>query len=256
KRSADSKYLNGLSPEEAFAPELRYQRPALSFEEYRRAFLLPLAEARVVESRGPAVRVNNRRYVAVAEGREKLWHFDGQPVMVKTDLVDDEHVFLFALDGKYLCEARTERALPYFVRLTCEDDAKLLAEKLREIRAEKKYLDTWVMEETGGWHKLDPWSLYQLPREAFLGKAKLALLDSMYSVKGETHNPKIHVLPEELKRIALDSGSGEKQNAVCTSSGVMRDTEPVRAQTPIPAADPEKVRRLARLLRNQGGEDF
>ena len=260
KRSSDSKYLNGLSPDEAFAPELRFRRPAMSFEEYRRAFLLPLAEARVVESRGPAVRVNSRRYVAVAPGREKLWHFDGQPVMVKTDLLDSEHVYLFSLDGKYLCEARTERALPYFTRLTGEADAKLLAAKIGEIRAEKKYLDTWVMEETGGWHKLDPWSLYQLPREAFLGKAQLALLDSMYSVKGETHNPKIHVLPGELHRIALDSDDGgdKKAVSVCTDNSATHSTgEPAPvALSPAAAADPDKVRRLARLLKTNAPGDF
>ena len=64
KTCPDSKFLRGLSPEQAFAPELRFQRPAMTFEEYFRAFFLPLDEARIVESRGPSVRVGNRRNVA------------------------------------------------------------------------------------------------------------------------------------------------------------------------------------------------
>ena len=253
KTCPDSKFLRGLSPEQAFAPELRFQRPAMTFEEYFRAFLLPLDEARIVESRGPSVRVGNRRFVAVPAGREKCWRYDGKPVMVKTDLVNDDHVFLFDLDGSYICEARTETMLPYFTRLTCEEDARLLAEKLEEIRAEKKFLDTLAMDETGNWHKLDPWTLYQLPREAFLGPARLKLLDSMYSVKGETHNPKIYVLPSELRSGDITGESRPARGAVPSRQAVKK-TDGLHMQqchdsTKTPARDRERKRQLDEAIR-------
>ena len=208
----ESKFLRGLSPDQAFAPELRYTRPAFTLEEYKRAFLLPLTEARIMENRGPSVRVENRRFVAVPQERDRAWRYDGKPVMVKTDLLNDEHVYLYDLDGTYICEARTEVMVPYFTRLgSSDEDRKLLEGRMEEIRAEKKYFDTMAMDETGGWHKLDPWRLYQLPREAFLGPARLRLLDSMYSVKGETHNPKIYVLPEELRACDVAKPAGAEK---------------------------------------------
>ena len=217
KPCPNSKFLRGLSPDQAFAPELRYTRPAFTLDEYQRAFLLPLAEARTLDPRGPSVRVDNRRFVVIESDKEKAWRYDGKPVMVKTDLLNDEHVYLFDLDGAYIGEARTETMMPYFVRLTTEEDLKLLETKLQSIRSEKKYMDTFAMDETGNWQKLDPWRLYQLPREAFLGPARLKLLDSMYSVKGETHNPKIYVLPQELRSGDINrDNAAQKKDKVCT----------------------------------------
>lgn len=248
KKCPDSKYLRGLSPDQAFAPELRYSRPAMSFEEYKRAFLLPLEESRTVELRG-SVRYNNKRYVAVPEERSRIWKYDAQPVMIKTDLLNDNHIFLFSLEGAYICEARTETMMPYFARLTSEEDAVRLAKKLEEIRAEKKYLDTMAMDETGGWHKLDPWKLYQLPREAFLGPARLALLDTMYSVKGETHNPRIHVLPEELRHTDIAKAPQQKKEIpVCTENSATHSTEKPDAEI-----DPELHKDIINLL--SGGEE-
>lgn len=251
KPCPDSKFLRGLSPDQAFAETLRFKRPAMTFEEYFRAFLMPLDEARIVESRGPSVRVGNRRFVAVPSGREKCWRYDGKPVMVKTDLLNDDHVFLFDLDGSCICEAQTETMLPYFTRLSCEEDARLLARKLEEIRAEKKCLDTMAMDETGGWHKLDPWSLYQLPREAFLGPAKLKLLDSMYSVKGETHNPKIYVLPAELRSGDITGAKSPpdkcRDNTKCHDSTKCYDN--TKPQTAENDADRERKRRIDEAIR-------
>lgn len=227
KPAPGSKFLRGLSPDQAFAPELRLTRPAFTLEEYIRAFLLPLDEARIVESRGPSVRVGNRRFVTVPQERERAWRYDGKPVMVKTDLLNDDHVFLYDLDGTYICEARTEVMVPYFARLSGEEDRKLLEERIEQIRAEKKYLDTMAMDETGGWHKLDPWRLYQLPREAFLGAAKLKLLDSMYSVKGDTHNPKIYILPEELRSGDVTKADPPRKNkeTVYTDNSALHSTK-------------------------------
>ena len=249
KACPDSKFLRGLSPDQAFAENLRFKRPAMTFEEYFRAFLMPLDEARIVESRGPSVRVGNRRFVAVPSGREKCWRYDGKPVMVKTDLLNDDHVFLFDLDGSYICEAQTEMMLPYFTRLTCEEDARLLAEKLEEIRAEKKHLDTMAMDETGGWHKLDPWRLYQLPREAFLGPARLKLLDSMYSVKGETHNPKIYVLPAELRSGDITGSNKGKPKKVTDNLHSVKCFDSTKPQTAENDTDRERKRKVDEAIR-------
>ena len=191
--SKKSKYLNGLSPEQAFAPELRYRRADLTFDEYLRAFQMPDSKARKVDFRGPSVNCDGKVFVAVTEERKKLWQYDGRPVMVKFDQISGEHCFVYDLDGSYICECRTPKMLPYF-----DAPREELSAELERIRADRKYLQTLIRDATGDWHKLDPATAFQLPREAFLDKAKLRLLDSRYSVKGETHNPRIYVLPSEL----------------------------------------------------------
>ncbi len=56
----NSKYLNGLTPAQAFAPELRYTRPDLSNEEYIRAFRKPMPEARKVGGRAQVFNITKR----------------------------------------------------------------------------------------------------------------------------------------------------------------------------------------------------
>ena len=121
------------------------------------------------------------------------------------------------------------------------------------VRAEKKFLDTLAMDETGNWHKLDPWTLYQLPREAFLGPARLKLLDSMYSVKGETHNPKIYVLPSELRSGDITGESRPERGAVPYRQAV-KNTDGLRIQqchdsTKEPPRDRERKRQLDEAIR-------
>lgn len=202
KPSKDSKFLNGLSPAQAFTPSLRYTRANLSDEEYMRAFRIPYGETRIVNNVGPSVRHNNKRYVAVPEEAKKLWMYDKKHVMLKFEMFTDEHCFVYDLDGTYICECRTPELMPYFAD-TIEAKEKL-SQHLELIRAEKKYLDTMLMDLTGGWHRVDAMTTYQLPREAFLEKPQLKLLDSRFSVKGETHNPRIYIPKDEYQQHQLN----------------------------------------------------
>ena len=110
------------------------------------------------------------------------------------------------------------------------------------------------MDETGNWHKLDPWTLYQLPREAFLGPARLKLLDSMYSVKGETHNPKIYVLPSELRSGDITGESRPARGAVPSRQAV-KNTDSLHMQQchdstkTAPPRDRERKRQLDEAIR-------
>lgn len=206
--SPKSKYLRGLSPEQAFAPELRYTRPELSHEEYLAAFRMPESKAYIVDPRGPGVSYRNKYYTAVHDQRDRLWNYEKKPVMIKYDQISEDHCFVYDLDGTFLCECRVPEMLPYF-----DADKDTLGEHLRRAAADVKYFKTLVRDRTGGWHKLDPATVYQLPREMLMGPARLKLVDSRYSVKGQTHNPRIYALQDETPAGAPPEESAKPRNA-------------------------------------------
>lgn len=190
-----SKFLRGKTPDEAFAEELRVQRPRLSMAELYRRFLLPEAKPRIMDPRGSSVTVDGKRYVTIREDREKMWKYDGRPVMVKFDLASRDYCFLFDLDGTFLTAAHRPQMIPYFCR-TPEEKA-LLAQSQEWIKGEIKTLNTYTEDLTHGFHKLDVSTSFGLPPEEFEGRARLRKLDSKHSVKGETHNPAVYVTAAE-----------------------------------------------------------
>ncbi len=216
------KYLKGLTPAQAFAPGLRFSKPEMSLDALYRAFLMPLPEPRIVDPRGPSVHVARRRYTADPEGYAALIRRDGKPVMVKIAPFDTEHVFAFDLDGTYICRCTIPPLVPYFAETHAEK--KLLAAEIKRIKHAKKQLRTMALRETGGFERLDPQTIISLPPEAFEGKPPAKLLDSRTSVKGDTHNPKIYVLPGEV-------GATDKSDPS------------VKPALPPPPPDPKKRRR-------------
>ncbi len=186
------KFLNGLTPIQAFRPELRYTRAKLTEAEYIRAFRIPLQESKILDPRGPSVRVDNARYVVIPEDRERSWAYDGKRVMIKTELLNKKSVYIYDLDGTYIAECRLEDQLPYF-----DAPAELLSERQKEINAEKVLLRSRIMDATGGWHLVDGQTIYHQPREAFASPAPVKLLETAKSVGGETHNPKVYILKSE-----------------------------------------------------------
>lgn len=202
----DSKYLRGLSPEQAFAPELRMQREPMTFDELFRAFQMPDPKARKVDHRGPGITFGNRYYQAVHEERMKLWPFDGKNVMIKFDFFSSERCYAYSLDGTYLCELRIPEMLPYF-----NADPKQLAEHIGRTREDKKIFDALIRQETGGWGMIDTATALRQPREAFLGKAPLRLQDSRYMVKANKHNPKYYLLKDEKERLDAEYAKTSSQ---------------------------------------------
>ena len=237
---SDGKFLAGMTPVQAFRPEIRYTRPKLSYAECFRAFQLPLQDSKKLDGRGPSVRLDNGRYVVIPADRERAWKYDGKRVMIKTVIFNKEVCYIYDLDGTYIAECRLEEKLPYFGA-----DPKLLAAKLEEQRAEKVALRARIWEETKGWHLIDAETTYQQPREAFASPAPARLIETMHSVKGETHNPRVYVLENEVKP--------EPCKTVCANS----DPEsPKAGRKKAKEATPKiETKRLNRILRTINGED-
>lgn len=228
----DSKYLRGLSPNQAFAPELRMQREPMDFDELFRAFQMPDPKARKVDHRGPGITFENRYYQAVHEERMKLWPFDGKNVMVKFDFFSADRCYAYSLDGNYICELRTPELLPYF-----NADPAKLAEHIERTREDKKIFDALIRQETGGWGMVDTATALRQPREAFLGKAPLRLQDSRYMVKANKHNPKYYLLKDEKER--LDAEHAQTGSNTETVSHVTIPEKKEVCAKEISEADPE-----------------
>jgi len=241
-KAKGSKFLRGMTPREAFAEDRRMKRPALSMQELYRRFLMPEPKPRIVDARGSSVVVSGLRYVALREDREKMWRYDGRPVMVKFDLASREYCFLFDLDGTFLTVAHRPQMLPYFCR-TPEERA-LLRQHQNRINSEIATLNTYTNDLTHGFHKLDVSTSFGLPPEEFDGRAGIAKLDTMHSVKGETHNPAVYI-PTAEKRAA---GRGEDIRRLPGKTNLASPT--------VAAVDPDKVRRLAQLLKNNKPDNF
>jgi len=242
-KPSNGKYCKGLSPAQAFTPELRLKRPNMTPQEYFLAFLKPLARSRVVDPRGPSVVCGKFRYAAV--DRKALWPYDGKPVMVKFDNIDANRCFAFSLDGKFLTECRRPEYVPYFAR-TPEERAKL-SDALERREGERKELRALIMAETKGFHRLDPASIYLLDAETIETGARLRLIDRRTSVKGETHNPAIYGLPGE---------AAPQLPQLPQPADRLQPAKPAPAFLPPPVskeqkADPDKLRKLTDLLKRQ-----
>ena len=205
KPAPDSKYLKGMSPAQAFQSPDRMNRPALSALSLAFAFLTPIPEARIVEPRGPSVKVGGIRYVA-REGAENLWHYDNQPVMVKFDMQSIDYCFIFDLSGSFLAVAHAEEEIPYFA--DAKEEKEKLSDTLAGIRHEEKILRAMILAKTGGFERLDPRTIAMLPPEAFADSARVRLLDTQNKVKGNTHLAQIYVLSGEAAANLSDGPDG------------------------------------------------
>lgn len=229
-------FLHGLTPLQAFRPELRRGQPPLSEAEYFRAFRLPLQEPKKLDPRGPCVRLDGDRFVVIPQDRERAWKFDNRLVMLKTVLFDHSVVYLYSLDGAYIGEARITEKLPYF-----HAPAELLAERQKEISSERVMLRARIMDATGGWHLIDPQISYQMPREAFASPAPVKLLDKAMSVGGETHNPSIYILKSE-------------EHPVCSSVPVIPESPKQAQEKKAPAVDPALLKSVIGTLTGEQAE--
>ena len=222
KPAPDSKYLKGMSPAQAFQSPDRMNRPALSALSLAFAFLTPIPEARIVEPRGPSVKVGGIRYVA-REGAENLWHYDNQPVMVKFDMQSIDYCFIFDLSGSFLAVAHAEEEIPYFA--DAKEEKEKLSDTLAGIRHEEKILRAMILAKTGGFERLDPRTIAMLPPEAFANNARVRLLDSQNKVKGNTHLAQIYVLSGEAAA-NLSDGSDRSDRSDGAGAGQEKRVSP------------------------------
>ena len=230
-----SKYLKGMSPEQAFTAPGSVARPVASIQDLALATLMPLPESRIVNPRGPSVTVGRVRYVAEpGAGRESLWHYDNKPVMVKFDMVSIERCYLFDLSGKPLAICCAEQKVPYFATLA--EEKAVLSDALADIRHDRKVLNAMLLNATGNFHKLDPEAIAQLPPESFAKNAVLRLVDQRTAVKGETHNPRIYVTKSEFE---------EKSQTVLTENTVSPATLETKK---VRESDPEMRRAIQAYL--------
>ena len=237
-----SKYLKGMSPEQAFTAPGSVARPVASIQDLALATLMPLPESRIVNPRGPSVTVGRVRYVAEpGAGRESLWHYDNKPVMVKFDMVSIERCYLFDLSGKPLAICCAEQKVPYFATLA--EEKAVLSDALADIRHDRKVLNAMLLNATGGFHKLDPEAIAQLPPESFAKNAVLRLVDQRTAVKGETHNPRIYVTKSEFE---------EKSQTVLTENTVSPATLETKKKNR--ELDPEFRRKLLQTINGEEAE--
>ncbi len=184
------KYLNGLTPAEAFSEERRISRPKLSREELAVAFLKPMPQTRKVEKRGPAVQYGKLRYVAVDPNL--LEYYVDREVMVKFDNVDSTRLFAFTLEGKFITECRTVDYLPYFAD-TPEDRAKI-SEAESNHYGRRKRADSLIRMLTGGFNRLAARHLANLSPELLANPDVLRAVAENRSVKGLEHHHKVYSL--------------------------------------------------------------
>lgn len=168
------KILNGQTPHEAFFNGKRLERAPMSKDEFYAAFLLPLPRLYKVR-RGPAVYVDKQRYYG-----ECLFKHYGEELMVKTDWMRPEHVFVFHPDGKPIGECKTRKALKAIA--TTPEDYKAISKEMKFQGGQLKRCYTVLDDITDGLHLLSPDELLRLPENFDIVK-----LNSTNSVKGSTH---------------------------------------------------------------------
>ncbi|MBP5531580.1 MAG: Mu transposase C-terminal domain-containing protein [Lentisphaeria bacterium] len=145
---------------------------ALAPEELRFALLQPVALRKV--GRGPAVSYGNELYYCDA------LHF-GQEVLLKTDRLDERHVYVFTPEGALLGEARTRDRIK---ALALDDEAAriAIADQLARQRRQLKNARTYLSELSGG-------GCLASPLELFLGAGgELEHRGDVGSVKGASHH--------------------------------------------------------------------
>jgi len=195
----NGKFLNGMTPAQAFAPEHRHTRPPLTDPELYMAFLKPMNTPRKVDKRGPSIHLGKLRYVAV--DRDLLDLYADQQVMVKFDNLDSGHCFAFELSGKFICECRTPEFLAYFAE-TGEQKLKLSAAE-KENHAQKKRCKALVHSLTGGFERLEPRSMPLLTPAMLDAGTRLQIVARHQSVKGVEHDHRIYDLPATLTEKAI-----------------------------------------------------
>jgi len=194
----EGKILQGMTPRQAFAPEKRFVRAQKTRDELAYAFLLPEPALRTV-LRGPAITFDNRRYKGecLFPYLKRMEQKTAPKLMIKTDLMNKEHVYVYEPNGKLVGECRTE-AFVHANAQTDEDRALLSERSARNPQIIKRY-EALIMNITGGWHLLSPHQILALPMETLEAPAQLERVAGVTRVQGE-HNFSHYALKGESRR--------------------------------------------------------
>ena len=184
------KIVGNRTPKDAFYNGRRLELAPMNEVELYASFLLPLPRLYKVR-RGPSVNVDKTMYYG-----ECLYQYFGQKLLVKTDRLRPDHVYVFEPNGKPIGECRTRDAIKALA-LTAEDRKKV-GEEMKFQREQIKRCYTMLNEATDGLHLLSPMELMKLPENFDIVK-----LGSVRSVKGANHTF------SNYKAIDLDSNETE-----------------------------------------------
>ena len=216
----EGKMLDGMTPREAFAPEKRFVRAQKTRDELAYAFLLPEPSLRTV-SRGPAITFDNKRYKG-----DCLYHYikraeskTAPKLMIKTDMINRDHLYVYEPGGKLVGECRTDKFVPANVKT--DEGRALLEEQLKHNPQSMRRGNTLIINLTGGYHLLAPHDVLQLPLETLAEDAKLEKVAGITQVKGDHTYSHYQV-----------KGAARKQ----LSEAPVRESEPVD--------DPKRAKRL------------
>ena len=203
--------LDGMSPREAFAPAKRFIRPQKTPDELAYAFLMPEPSLRTV-SRGPAITLDNKRYkgACLYPYMKKADQKTAPQLMIKSDMLDKEHIYAYEKNGKLVGECRTEAFVKAIA--TTDEEKALLSEHQARKGRDLKNCETLIMHITGGWHLLAPHDVLQLPMETLEGNATLEKVGRISQVKGDHTYSHMQIkgaarrqLPEAPAAIPVDS---------------------------------------------------
>lgn len=154
---------------------MRPRKAPLPVERLTMAFLKP--EKILTVQRGPAITLDKTWYYS-----DLLFKHLGKKVLVKSDRLNDDHVFCFTADGQLICEAMTR---PMIKALALDDDQarEAISESMARQRRQLKSTYTTLDDLTGGGHRVSP-------MELFLAQpgAELVRVGSKSSVKGAAHH--------------------------------------------------------------------
>ena len=230
------KIVGNRTPKDAFFNGKRLELAPMSEVELFAAFLLPLPQLYKVR-RGPAVYVNKKMYYGECLVEPKSYW--DQKLLVKTDRLRPDHVYVFTPDGRPIGECKTRKAIKALA-LTAED-RKAVGEEMKFQREQIKRCYTMLNEATDGMHLLSPMELMKLPENFDIVK-----LGSVRSVKGANHTF------SNYKAIDLDSDETETSKfdfkedreearlaAFAEGAGIERETEET--------SDPEKLREFFKV---------
>ncbi len=183
------KIHQGKSPAAIWAA--RPAKPPIPAEQLQFAFLRPVAVRQV--GRGGTVVWRHRAFDS-----EQLFNHITKKVIIKRDLQNDDHVFVFTLDGALICEAKAKLSIK---ALALDDPSArdAISAALARQRREAKQVKTAIKNLTGGFDLVSPLEIITAPAMAAVKTAA----DATIKVKGKSHAYIHHTLTADAGSVDI-----------------------------------------------------
>ena len=167
----------GRSPQEIWNTRKNNGRRAFTPEELQFAFYKP--EAIRTVGRGPAVKFDNELYYS-----DRLtW---GKKLLIKSDSMDPTHILCYTLDGCFVCEAKTRKAI-HALSASHEEIRELMAKQRKQLKEAR----TAIADLSGNMHIYSPLELLMTTGENLIGTKA----GEVTKVKGTSHHYEHFTLP-------------------------------------------------------------